>query len=157
MAVKQSAITHCSPIAAIERCTKSERRSFELHYSARTYSELAFRNRIKQVAGDSVHFYASRDPHSQRLELDRLLSTPKPGVHVYICGPRRMISAVGEMAVVQGWPSAQIHFENFGAQPLAGPVYQQETLIRADIDLGEIVKARYDLDVAGHYARSDIF
>lgn len=107
-----------TPILSMLYRLASERRSFELHYSARTYSELAFHNRIEQVAGDSVHFYASRHPQSQRLDLDRLLSTPKLGVHVYVCGPRRMISAVREMAVVQGWPSAQIHFESFGAQAL---------------------------------------
>lgn len=40
---------------------------------------------------------------------------------------------------------------------LAGPVYEKEGLITAEINLNEIVKARYDLDVSGHYARNDIF
>ncbi|MBB1488993.1 carbon-nitrogen hydrolase family protein [Oceanospirillum sp. D5] len=40
---------------------------------------------------------------------------------------------------------------------LAGPVCEQEGLITAEINLNEIVKARYDLDVSGHYARNDIF
>ncbi|WP_375394649.1 carbon-nitrogen hydrolase family protein [uncultured Sphingomonas sp.] len=40
---------------------------------------------------------------------------------------------------------------------LAGPDHGGETILYADIDLGEIVRARYDFDVAGHYARPDVF
>ncbi|WP_342805972.1 carbon-nitrogen hydrolase family protein [Alteromonas sp. M12] len=40
---------------------------------------------------------------------------------------------------------------------LAGPLYNEEGLICAEIDLDQIVKARYDLDPAGHYSRPDIF
>lgn len=40
---------------------------------------------------------------------------------------------------------------------LAGPDHGGETILYADIDLGEIVGARYDFDVAGHYARPDVF
>jgi len=42
-------------------------------------------------------------------------------------------------------------------QVLAGPIYGEETVLTADIDLGEIAEAKYDLDVAGHYARPDVF
>jgi nitrilase len=40
---------------------------------------------------------------------------------------------------------------------LAGPLYNEEGLISAKIDLDDIIKARYDLDPAGHYCRPDIF
>lgn len=40
---------------------------------------------------------------------------------------------------------------------LAGPIYNEEGLISAEIDLNDIVKARYDMDPAGHYSRPDIF
>ncbi len=40
---------------------------------------------------------------------------------------------------------------------LSDPVYDQEALICAEINLDEIIKARYDLDTTGHYARPDIF
>lgn len=40
---------------------------------------------------------------------------------------------------------------------LAGPVYDQDALICADINLDEIVMARYDLDTVGHYSRPDVF
>ncbi len=40
---------------------------------------------------------------------------------------------------------------------LAGPIYDEEGLISAEIDLDEIVRARYDFDPVGHYSRPDIF
>jgi nitrilase len=40
---------------------------------------------------------------------------------------------------------------------LAGPVYDRECVLVADIDLGEIAEGTFDLDVVGHYARPDIF
>lgn len=40
---------------------------------------------------------------------------------------------------------------------LAGPLYGEEGVLTADIDLGEIAEGKYDLDTAGHYARPDLF
>jgi len=40
---------------------------------------------------------------------------------------------------------------------LAGPLYNEEGLLIAEIDHGEIVKSKMDFDVIGHYARNDVF
>ena len=40
---------------------------------------------------------------------------------------------------------------------LAGPNFEGETILNADLDLDEIVEGKYDLDVTGHYARPDVF
>ena len=40
---------------------------------------------------------------------------------------------------------------------LAGPVYDREEFLVAEIDRAEIVRARLDFDVVGHYARPDVF
>ncbi len=40
---------------------------------------------------------------------------------------------------------------------IAGPMEGREGLLTAQIDPREIVRGRYDLDVAGHYARPDVF
>jgi nitrilase len=40
---------------------------------------------------------------------------------------------------------------------LAGPLRNETGLLTASIDLDELVRARYDFDVVGHYARSDVF
>lgn len=40
---------------------------------------------------------------------------------------------------------------------LAGPCYEGECILTADIDPGEVTEGKFDLDVAGHYARPDVF
>ncbi len=42
-------------------------------------------------------------------------------------------------------------------QVLAGPARGGECILTADIDLGEVAEGKFDLDVAGHYARPDVF
>ncbi len=40
---------------------------------------------------------------------------------------------------------------------VAGPLYDEEGILYADLDMGEIVRAKVDFDVVGHYARPDVF
>jgi nitrilase len=40
---------------------------------------------------------------------------------------------------------------------LAGPLYAQEGILFADLDLGAIARSKFDFDVVGHYARPDVF
>ena len=42
-------------------------------------------------------------------------------------------------------------------QILTGPDYEGECILTADIDFGDIARGKYDFDVAGHYARPDVF
>ncbi|MBV9134524.1 MAG: carbon-nitrogen hydrolase family protein [Chloroflexi bacterium] len=39
---------------------------------------------------------------------------------------------------------------------LAGPVYEQESILYADLDLTDVIRAKHSFDVAGHYARADV-
>ncbi len=40
---------------------------------------------------------------------------------------------------------------------LAGPIFGEETLLTAEIDLDDRTRGKFDMDVAGHYARPDVF
>lgn len=40
---------------------------------------------------------------------------------------------------------------------LAGPDFEGETILYAEIDPGQIARGKFDFDVAGHYARPDVF
>jgi len=40
---------------------------------------------------------------------------------------------------------------------IAGPLYDEEAILTADIDVRDIVRGKMDLDVVGHYARPDVF
>ena len=39
---------------------------------------------------------------------------------------------------------------------IAGPLYDEEGMLIADLDLDEIVRAKFDFDAVGHYARPDV-
>lgn len=57
------------------------------------------------------------------------------------------------MAGVLGVSSIVDPFGNF----LAGPNTEDELILTSEIDRGQIVRGKYDLDVVGHYARPDMF
>ncbi len=40
---------------------------------------------------------------------------------------------------------------------LAGPLYNEEGILYADLDLAEVARSKFDFDVVGHYARPDVF
>lgn len=40
---------------------------------------------------------------------------------------------------------------------LAGPLFDEEGMLLAELDLDEIQRGRFDFDVTGHYARPDVF
>jgi nitrilase len=40
---------------------------------------------------------------------------------------------------------------------LAGPLYDREGILYADLDLAQVVRSRFDFDAVGHYSRPDIF
>ena len=58
-----------------------------------------------------------------------------------------------EAVVTRGGSCIVDPFGNF----LAGPNTEDEVILTAEIDRGQIIRGKYDLDVVGHYARPDIF
>jgi len=91
--------------------------SFEMHYCTRSPERTAFRNRIAASAFSSrVHFHFDDGPESQKLQLNRLLTPMRPGVHLYVCGPKGFMDWLLEAARVAGWPAQRLHYEFFGAQ-----------------------------------------
>jgi len=40
---------------------------------------------------------------------------------------------------------------------VSGPLYDDEGMLVADLDLAEVARGKFDLDVVGHYARPDVF
>ena len=40
---------------------------------------------------------------------------------------------------------------------LAGPVFEEDAVLVAEVDPGAVIRGRFDLDVSGHYARPDVF
>ena len=44
-----------------------------------------------------------------------------------------------------------------GGHILAGPVFNEERTLYAELDLEKVTMGKYEFDVAGHYNRPDVF
>lgn len=54
------------------------------------------------------------------------------------------------------WRGGSAVVSPFG-EIIEGPLYDGEGILYADLDQSEIIRAKVDFDVMGHYARPDIF
>ena len=79
------------------------------------------------------------------------------------CQHLRRSDCPADYAAVQGDDPSTILMRGGSAiigplgQILAGPVYNENAILTAEIDLGDIARSKYDFDVVGHYARPDVF
>ena len=92
---------------------------FELHYSARSHGLGAYVDHLKDIYGSKVHCYF--DDQNQKINLENLLQGQAIGTHVYVCGPKPMISWVRQTAEQCGWPDQAVHYEEFLAPPTGKP------------------------------------
>lgn len=88
---------------------------YELHYAARSRALGAYFDELAAAHGRNVHLYA--DDEGQAIDLAALLSNQPLGTHLYVCGPKPMITWVRETAARLGWPGETVHYEEFLAPP----------------------------------------
>lgn len=106
-----------TPILCMAERLAHQGTSFEMHYCTRNADQTAFRQRILQSDfADRVSFHHSRDEPSTRLDAAALLATPKPGTHLYVCGPNPFMDHVLDTARGCGWSEEQLHREYFAAE-----------------------------------------
>ncbi|MEK9803487.1 MAG: PDR/VanB family oxidoreductase, partial [Curvibacter sp.] len=106
-----------TPILCMAERLANTGADFALHYATRAPERTAFRQRIAGSAFASrVHFHHDNGDAAQKLDLQKLLSQPQAGTHLYVCGPKGFMDAVLGTARAAGWPEAQIHYEFFGAE-----------------------------------------
>lgn len=113
-----------TPILAMLRMLVASGADTEVHYAAAAPERLAYRSAVFELAGDRAHCYTGGRSSETGMDLRQVLAHPRPGTHVYACGPRRMIEAVREIASEVGWSPDQVHFESFanGARPGDAPI-----------------------------------
>jgi ferredoxin-NADP reductase len=92
---------------------------FEVHYAWRGADQAAYRDEIDALApGRVYHHDTSLDRH---LSFDELLARQPLGTHLYICGPERMVKACMRSGTELGWPSSNLHCEQFLVPPPGEP------------------------------------
>jgi len=109
-----------TPLLSMAEALHTRGEDFELHYSARSPEQAAFRAQLAAAAyADRVRFHFSAGPGANRLELPPLLSTPDPEARLYVCGPTGYIDDITAFASAHGWRGDQVCVERFGAAPVA--------------------------------------
>jgi vanillate O-demethylase ferredoxin subunit len=107
-----------TPILSMALWLARKGASFEVHYCTRSPAHTAFHERfLKPDMRDQARVYFDDSPACDRLQMRRILASPHPAKHVYVCGPSGFIESAATAAMAAGWNEASIHREHFAAQP----------------------------------------
>lgn len=103
-----------TPLLSMARSLRAERRSFALHYFARSAQHAAFGDVLRGL-DDACELRLGLDGAETAAAVASLLGKRSAGDHVYTCGPAPMLELVRKSAAELGWPSDRVHFEYFAA------------------------------------------
>ena len=92
---------------------------FELHYGVRSLEDAAYCRELQSRYGARVNIY--RQDKGQLIPLTSVLSQQRLGAHMYVCGPKPMIDWALQTAMLLGWPSENLHSEQFSTPPPGKP------------------------------------
>ena len=98
-----------TPIMAMANRAKALGIDYELHYSGRKRSTMAFSRKLLLLHGDKLRMYIGAE--GVRNDFLELFKYPIPDAKVYCCGPSKMLEAVDRACVL--WPEGSVRFEHF--------------------------------------------
>jgi vanillate monooxygenase ferredoxin subunit len=105
-----------TPLLSMAEQLSAQGQDFELHYCTRSLERTAFHAYLSQAAfAERVHFHLDEAEPSQHLDWNRVLASPHPNDHLYVCGPQGFIDKALQTATAQGWSTPQQHSEAFKA------------------------------------------
>lgn len=104
-----------TPLLAMAETLHRGGNDFQLHYCARSTSQMAFRDRLANAPYSPSVFLHFDDQPATVLDAGVLLAGPRPIDHLYICGPGGFLEHVRQVAARCGWSTTQVHFEYFAA------------------------------------------
>ncbi|PXW97536.1 vanillate O-demethylase ferredoxin subunit [Sphaerotilus hippei] len=107
-----------TPLLAMAQALHEADEPFTLHVATRSAARTPFRELL--LAGrlaPHVQLHHDDGPATQRLDLDRVLTSPPTHAQLYLCGPGGFIAAATHTARRHGWSEAQIVVESFGIRP----------------------------------------
>ena len=106
-----------TPMIAMAYALHRSGSDFELHYSSRSPTQMAFGAELDAAPfARKVHRHFDEHaptPGQQRADAAAILSAAPPDAHVYVCGPKGYMDWVMGTARAQGFPDARIHYEFF--------------------------------------------
>ena len=102
-----------TPIAAMARRARELGMDYEIHYSGRSRSTMAYLDELQALHGDRLHLHIADE--GTRADYPALLAQPRPGTRVYACGPGRLLDTLE--ACCAAWPEDSLRVEHFQAAP----------------------------------------
>ena len=136
-----------TPILAMARTLTKQGAKFDMHYSARTPEEMAFKADVEAVCGENGHLYFDGGDPTKGMDLKALLGNRPGGLHLFVCGPAGLIEAVRTTASELGWPENTIHFEVFKPAELDGEDADVEVILT---ETGETYMVPADESILDH-------
>ena len=95
---------------------RRRRTEFEIHYCTRSPERTAFRRQLAPLAAEGrLRFHYDGGNPARGLDIAAALRDPRPGTHLYACGPAPFITAAA--AAAREWPASNVHYELFAGLP----------------------------------------
>ena len=101
-----------TPLISMGRALSQSKMLESFHFCSKT-SRPSIEGELSQFCGDSLSTYFSNDSDSQRLNVASLIENLSSDLHIYCCGPERLMSEVKYLT--SDWNPDQLHFEAFNA------------------------------------------
>lgn len=103
-----------TPIWAMVQQLTAMQRRWELHYSCRSRSDMAFLGELQHLPHAKLHFDDERQ--GQLLDLAAIVGSAPDGATYYCCGPQPMLAAFER--ATSALPPSRVHLERFApAEP----------------------------------------
>lgn len=102
-----------TPIKAMAQELKARGTPFELHYSGRTATDMAYRDRLAIEFPEQLHLYFTRTPGRIRLDLEAIMASAGPEAMFYVCGPGRLIEDARKVAQELAIQAGRVQAESF--------------------------------------------
>jgi ferredoxin-NADP reductase len=119
-----------APIMSMVTELRRRGAEFEVHYCTRSPGRTAFRRDLAPLAAEGwLRLHHDGGDPACGLDIAALLRAPRPGTHLYYCGPAPFMTAAAQAA--QHWPAGTAHFEYFTGVP--EPAAAEDRLFRVEL------------------------
>jgi ferredoxin-NADP reductase len=100
-----------TPVSAMAREAKAQGIDYEIHYSGARRASMALLDELAALHGERLHVYVSEE--GTRNDFAKRFEQPDADVHIYACGPARMLEALE--ASCAHWPDDALRVEHFAS------------------------------------------
>lgn len=102
-----------TPIKAMTQALKARGQIFELHYTGRSATDMAYRDRLASEFPGQLHLYFTRPPGGNRIDFHALMRAAPADALFYVCGPSRLIEAAKVATRELAIASERLQYESF--------------------------------------------